>query len=200
MTVGSVSHTICAMTPIEALVPAVQQVQSFLNQIQSNQWDNPTPCAEWNVRGLAEHLVGGSRMSTTLLNGGSSDEAKACFVGNVLSEDPAVDFAAAAEIEVRTISAANLDTLVNHPAMQMPAAQLLNFRISDYLVHSWDLARGLGVDDSLNPVLVEHVWESIQPMAPMIPHVGVFGAGPSGAVSADAPLQVRLLDLLGRRP
>jgi hypothetical protein len=90
--------------------------------------------------------------------------------------------------------------MVDHPAMQMPGAQLLNFRISDYLIHSWDLARGLGVDDTLNPALVEHVWESIQPMAPMIPHVGVFGSGLSGTVPTDAPLQLRLLDLLGRRP
>jgi uncharacterized protein (TIGR03086 family) len=188
------------MTPIEALVPAIQQVQSYLDQIQPNQWANPTPCPEWSVRGLAEHLVGGSRMSATLLNGGSADDAKACFVGNVLGDNPAADFAAAAAIEVTTINAAALDAMVDHPAMQMPGAQLLNFRISDYLIHSWDLARGLGVDDTLNPALVEHVWESIQPMAPMIPHVGVFGSGSSGAVPTDAPLQLRLLDLLGRRP
>jgi uncharacterized protein (TIGR03086 family) len=188
------------MTPIEALVPAIQQVQSYLDQIQPDQWDAPTPCAEWNVRGLAEHLVGGSRMSTTLLNDGSADEAKACFVGNVVGENPAADFAAAAAIEVSTMKAASLDAMVDHPAMQMPTAQLLNFRVLDYLVHSWDLARALGLDETLSPTLVDHVWETIQPMVPMIPHVGVFASGASGTVTADAPLQLRLLDLLGRRP
>lgn len=34
----------------------------------------------------------------------------------------------------------------------------------------------------------------------MIPHVGVFGSGPDGLVGDDAPLQTRLLNLLGRRP
>jgi uncharacterized protein (TIGR03086 family) len=188
------------MTPLESLAPAIQQVQGFLDQIQPNQWANPTPCAEWNVRALVEHLVGGSRMSTTLLNGGSADEAKACFAGAVLGDNPAADFAKAAAIEVETFSEAALDATVDHPAMQMPAAQLLNFRVSDYLIHSWDLAQALGVDDILNAALVEHVWETIQPMAPMIPHVGVFGSGASGAVAADASLQLRLLDLVGRRP
>jgi uncharacterized protein (TIGR03086 family) len=188
------------MTPLVALVPAIEQVQSYLDQIQPNQWDRPTPCPEWNVRGLAEHLVGGCRMSATLLDGGSADDARACFVGDVLTDNPAADFATAAAIEVSKMNTATLETMVDHPAMQMPTAQLLNFRISDYLIHSWDLARALGVDESLNPTLVEHVWESIQPMVPMIPHVGVFGAGPSGAVAADAPLQHRLLDMLGRRP
>ena len=44
------------------------------------------------------------------------------------------------------------------------------------------------------------VWTQLAPMTPFIAQTGVFGAGPSGEVGQDAPLQVRLLDLTGRRP
>jgi hypothetical protein len=48
--------------------------------------------------------------------------------------------------------------------------------------------------------LVEAVWAQLAPMAPFIARTGVFGVGPSGEVGEDAPLQVRVLDLSGRRP
>ncbi|MEA3021062.1 MAG: hypothetical protein QOI47_2586, partial [Actinomycetota bacterium] len=54
--------------------------------------------------------------------------------------------------------------------------------------------------ESLDQGPVGYVWEALQPMAPMIGQVGVFGTGPSGDVPDDAPLQQRLLDLTGRRP
>ncbi len=82
----------------------------------------------------------------------------------------------------------------------MPAAQLRSLRISDLLVHQWDLARAIGANETLDPDVVQIVWDDISPMAPVIAQLGVFGNGPSGAVPDDAPLQERLLDLLGRRP
>ena len=77
---------------------------------------------------------------------------------------------------------------------------LLGFRTGDNLLHTWDLARAVGGDETLDPGAVEAVWAVLEPMAPMIPSIGVFGSGPSGSVGADAPLQTRLLDLSGRRP
>ena len=77
---------------------------------------------------------------------------------------------------------------------------LLAFRIGDNLLHAWDLARACGFDETLDADAVAATWAALEPMAPMIPSIGVFGSGPSGSVGADAPIQVRLLDLSGRRP
>jgi hypothetical protein len=89
--------------------------------------------------------------------------------------------------------------IVHHPAMDMPGAQLLGFRIGGLTLHTWDLARGCGGDETLDSELVEAVWALLSPMAPFIAQTGVFGLGPGGEVGQDAPLQVRLLDLSGRR-
>ena len=87
-----------------------------------------------------------------------------------------------------------------HPAGDMPGAQVLRFRVGDLLVHQWDLARAIGADETLDPGLVQEVWDGISPMVPMMATSGVFGSGPSGTVADDAPLQTRLLDAMGRRP
>jgi hypothetical protein len=84
--------------------------------------------------------------------------------------------------------------------MDMPGAQLLGFRVGDLLVHSWDLARAIGADESLDPEVVAVVATNIEPMRPFIGQVGMFGDGPSGTLDKSADAQTALLDLMGRRP
>ncbi|MEZ5270424.1 MAG: hypothetical protein R2789_18395 [Microthrixaceae bacterium] len=47
---------------------------------------------------------------------------------------------------------------------------------------------------------MEKVWSDLEPLRDNIATIGIFGDGPSGDVPEDAPLQTRLLDLVGRRP
>ncbi len=194
-------NKVTPMTMLPLLPTAIAETQKRLDSITPDQWSLPTPCEGWDVKELAAHLLGGARMSSILLTGGSKEDVEAAFASAHQSTDPAADFAAFAAEELANFNAApSLDVVVNHPAMPMPASQALQFKVSDYTVHAWDLARALGTDETLDPTLVEAVWTALQPMVPMIAHVGVFGAGPSGTLPDDASLQTRLLDTLGRRP
>ena len=83
---------------------------------------------------------------------------------------------------------------------EIPCAQFLGMRVADALLHAWDLARAIGADEQLPAGLVAEVWAVMSPMAALIGSSGFFGSGPSGQVDEDAPLQLRLLDLSGRRP
>ncbi len=93
-----------------------------------------------------------------------------------------------------------MDRIVAHPAMDMPGSMLLSFRIGEYALHGWDLARAVGADDTIEPDVVEALSEIFTPMAGMMAASGMFGEGPSGSVPDDAPLQTKVLDLSGRRP
>ena len=87
-----------------------------------------------------------------------------------------------------------------HPSgMEITGERLLGFRIGDYALHGWDLARAIGADEHLDYDLVQVLWNALSPMAGMIGNSGVFGAGPTGQLRDDAPLQERLLDLTGRK-
>jgi hypothetical protein len=74
------------------------------------------------------------------------------------------------------------------------------YEMTDYVLHTWDLARALGGDETLPDQLAVSCWSALEPLAPFIRQTGVFGEGPSGTVEDDAPLQFRLLDLSGGRP
>jgi uncharacterized protein (TIGR03086 family) len=191
------------MDPIDALSRARQEFETRLRTVGASQWDLPTPCTDWSVRDLVNHVFLGTRMSVQLLAGSSSDEVSAGFGDDLIggSADPVADFVALADQMHQGFAAPEgLDGTVNHPMGVIPRAQFVGFRIGDYAAHGWDLARAIGADEHLDPDLVDYVWDDIQPMAGALAQTGIFGDGASGDLDEDAPLQTRYLDLTGRRP
>ncbi|HEV7679046.1 MAG TPA: TIGR03086 family metal-binding protein [Candidatus Dormibacteraeota bacterium] len=191
------------MDMLAALDRAQEGASRRLHGAGRDAWSNPTPCSEWDVRALAQHLIGGNRMAVVLLDGASAEEAMAVAraaaeaAGDDLAN--AFDESAAAQREAFARPGA-LDRTVHHVVGDIPAQWLLGFRLADNLVHSWDLARALGVDASLDPQALEAVWAFAQPLSEGMRSSGRFGLGASGTLAEDAPLQDRVLDLHGRRP
>jgi uncharacterized protein (TIGR03086 family) len=172
-----------------------------LAAVTPDQMRQPSPCEEWTVRDLINHVVAESIMSVQLIHGATAEEVAGRLDDDVLANDATGAFAKAASDERAAFAEPDaMERVVHHPAMDMLGTQLLGFRIGGLTLHSWDLARATDGDETLDPDLVEAVWAQLSPMAPFIAHTGVFGAGPSGEVGPDAPLQHRLLDLTGRRP
>jgi uncharacterized protein (TIGR03086 family) len=184
-----------------SLERAHAEVRRRLDVVGSDQWDRPTPCEGWSVRDLVRHMAVGATMAMRILAGES-------WPREIVVEEVATAPDLKAEWERRTAEEragfavpGALGRTVVHPVMgEIPGARLLGMRVGDALLHAWDLARAVGADDALDPELVTQVWAHMAPMAGTIGGSGFFGSGPSGDVGEDAPLQVRLLDLSGRRP
>ena len=188
------------MDQLDALARSAALFDSKLVAVPSDAWDSPTPCEGWDVRELVRHSIAGAVMSAALLEGATRDEAIALLATVTVTDDALDQFRAATDTLAAAFAQPGvLERTVAHPAMDMPAAQLLGFRIGDNTVHAWDLARATGGDESLDDQLVELIWESMQPMRPFIGQVGQFGTGPSEAYT-DGPLALQLLDFMGRRP
>jgi uncharacterized protein (TIGR03086 family) len=188
------------MDHIEILTLATDEFARRLATVPAGSMDQPSTCDEWDVAGLIGHVIGGSRMAVDLIGGASAAEALETLLAAPADDDVVAAFATAGADQIGAFAAADLSAIVHHPAMDMPVAQLLGFRISDLVVHGWDLARSTGGDEVIDPRLVEAVWTAIEPMVPMMGAVGVFGAGQSGTLDASASLQDRVLDACGRRP
>lgn len=173
-----------------------------VRNVSAEQYDEPSNCGDWTVRQLIEHVVGGNLMATILAKGGSREAALEPFKrGDVLRNNASEAFNGSFRTMLDALKRPGvLDKTVHHPAMDMPGRQLFQFRLADVALHGWDLARSTGQDEALSPIVVQALWDSFQPMAPMMKQSGVFGDGPSGNVADTAPLQERLLDLTGRRP
>ena len=191
------------MDPIDALDRAQTEFDRRLRTVTDTDWLKDSPCSEWNVRGVVHHVVFGNSMAVRLLAGASAAEARA-DLDPALTEQIATDAQSAfdttaGEQAVAFRQPGALELTVHHPAMDMPGGQLLGFRTADLALHAWDVAQAIGGDVELDSDLVQYLWDFFQPMAPFIGEVGMFGTGPSGFFNDDAPLQLRLLDLTGRR-
>ena len=188
------------MEPLDALALATSTFVPILDQVEPGRFGAATPCEGWDVKELLGHMVVGAQMTVALLDGASQDEARS-FGGQEFGDD-IVDVcreALAVHLD-RFQIVTDWEATVHHPVGDIPAAQLLGFRIGDLTLHAWDLATALGVDDGIPDDLAAAVFANLEPMTPFIGEIGVFGSGPSGAVGADAPIKTRMLDLSGRRP
>ena len=57
------------MDPIETLAATLQEAKKVLSSVGADQWTLPSPCAEWDVRGVVNHMTGGALMLAAGISG-----------------------------------------------------------------------------------------------------------------------------------
>jgi uncharacterized protein (TIGR03086 family) len=72
------------------------------------------------------------------------------------------------------------------------------FCTGDVLVHTWDLARATGLDETLDPEEVHQLLQGMEPMDVILRQSGQYG--PRVDVPAEADEQTRLIAFTGRHP
>jgi uncharacterized protein (TIGR03086 family) len=126
-----------------------------VGQVGFDQWAAPTPCADWDVRTLVNHVVGEQRWSVPLLAGATLDQVGDRFAGDVLGPEPAKAAREAANEAARaTTPTGILDRTVLLSVGETPAREYLHQLLAEHLVHGWDLAMALGVRPQLDPEAV----------------------------------------------
>jgi uncharacterized protein (TIGR03086 family) len=169
--------------------------------IPADGWGAPTPCDEWTVRDLVEHVTGGNRFAVPLLDGASLADAFDAALAPGFSDDTLADLRSSADAQLAAFAADGaLDRICHHPRGDITGSEFAGLRIGDLAVHAWDLARATGGDEHLDDRLVAAAWAAYEPRAATLVASAWFGGGASGTLPEGAPLQDRLLDLLGRRP
>jgi len=165
--------------------------------VGDDDWGKPTPCEDWDVRELVNHLVVEDLWTRPMLEGQTIEDVGDRFDGDQLGADPqsawqqAVDDATAAVAEPgalgRTAHLSFGDT---------PAAEYVMQLLTDHAIHAWDLAVAIGGDDRLEPELVSAIATWFDDREEMYRGAGVIG--PAVEVGDDADPQRRLLARFGR--
>ena len=136
----------------------------------------------------------------SLLHGATAGETDALRALDHLGADPTAAFTGAADEMTAAFREPDaLTRTVHHPAGDRTGQVLLAMRIVDFTVHGWDLARALGVDEALDPELVELLWVVLSAMEAELAAGGYF-ALPPGPPDPGASRQDQLLRLTGRTP
>lgn len=167
--------------------------------VRPDQWDAPTPCTEWDVRALVNHLVVEQLWVPLLLDGATVGDIGSGFDGDQLGDDPAGAWqrASAAARAAFEVSGA-LQRPVELSYGRRPADGYCREMTLDLGVHAWDLARGIGADERLDPALAAELLDLVAPQALALAASGLFAD--AVPVPDDADPQTRLLAVLGRRP
>ena len=185
-------------TLLEQHAHALTEFGNRVEQIRDDQWQNPTPCTDWDVRTLVAHVVDEQRWAPYLLGGGTVADAGDRFAGDPLGEDAKAAWREASEAARAAFEADGaLDKPVSVSSGETSARDYLWQMTVDAAVHAWDLARGIGAEDQLDHELVRRVHHESEKDADELAASGLFGEPVS--VPAGADLQTRMLGLFGRR-
>lgn len=154
-------------------------------------WSAATPCEEWDARRLAAHVVDVTRSFLARLDGSEPPTLP-----------PDADVVAAwdsARADVERALVESPDQPVAGFGGEQPFAEVVGGVLcTDTLLHTWDLARASGQDETLDLTAVSKAQAFLAPHAGMLRRPGGFG--PEVTVPADASAQDRLIAFAGRDP
>lgn len=184
------------MDVVELHRRACEEFGARVPLVGSAQWHDPTPCAEWDVRDLLAHIVDECRWTPPLLAGGTIAEVGDRLAGDPLGEEPIAAWEEAVTAALQASASVDLDRIVHLSFGDFPARFYLTQLAADHLIHAWDLARGIGADERLDPELVDVVAAWFAGQEEGYRATGAIGERPPVADDADA--QTRLLAAFGR--
>jgi uncharacterized protein (TIGR03086 family) len=164
--------------------------------VPEDQWSSQSPCDDWRARDIVRHVVDTSGMFLGFIGqeppGGPS-----------VDDDPAGAWTAARDaiqtaLDDPAVATLEYDGQLGRSTFE---ASVDRFLSTDALVHTWDLARAVGLDERLDPDEVRASLEATAAMekefGEMMRNSGAFGAQVDAPDDADE--QTRLLAFLGRK-
>lgn len=180
------------MDDLTVLRTAFDRLRALAGEVAPDDLGRPTPCADWDVRALLDHVVAGQSGLVAVLAGEAPDWSD----GDRLGDDPAaaVDRALDAALDAFSQPGATDAT-----SEKLPGLRIVDFAAADAVVHGWDLATALGrpldlPDDAVRAV--HDRWSG--GAAETGRRYGAFG--PEVPVAESRPLVDRLVGVLGRDP
>ena len=165
--------------------------------VAGDRWAASTPCPDWDVRALVNHLVYELRWSVPLLAGRTVAEVGDRFDGDLLGDDPVGRWDYAAQEAVAAVDGEGaMDRTVHLSFGDFPGREYVMQLFADLVIHGWDLGVATGQDARLDPDLVDACAVWFAGVADGYRQAGAVG--PRLDVPNDADPQERLLAAFGR--
>lgn len=190
--------------PVTLLEQTAVRTKAVLAGVRQSQLADPTPCAEWNVHGLVNHLIGVLEFTAGCIAGSPPDirpnaaESSQINERNVGNLTRAYHHALTQLLDLAAAPGA-LERVAATPFGELPVSQVFVGTIMDQLIHCWDLAKATGQDTTLDVDLVAYAFPLLRSgFADLGRQAGFIG--PEIAISADAGQQDQMLAYMGRQP
>ncbi|MDX8031639.1 TIGR03086 family metal-binding protein [Lentzea sp. BCCO 10_0856] len=180
------------------LTPAADQLAVLVRNVSDGDLKAPTPCPEYTVGDLLDHVNGLSvaftmaALKTPLEGTGSGDAARL-----------PLDFRESIPVRLGELAEAwrspsSWEGMTAAGGVDLPGEVAAAVALDEIVLHGWDLARATGQDFSVEPELLEVVHGFVSSIGPDDRDGSLFGAAVE--VDSNAPLLDRVLGLSGRNP
>ncbi|WP_262851226.1 TIGR03086 family metal-binding protein [Mumia quercus] len=179
-------------TPAERYARLRERFLTTLSAVPEDGWDGTTPCEDWTVRDLVQHVVDTQGQFVSMVGrempAAPADDPASAFdhaTGVVLGHlrDPE---AATAPYESPIFGPTTFEAMVD------------GFLSFDLVVHGWDLAHAVGVDDTISDTDIAWIRTRTDQLGDLMRTSGQIGA--EVEVGPDATPTEQLVAFLGRRP
>jgi uncharacterized protein (TIGR03086 family) len=183
------------MDAAAAMTETNQIVDGLIAGLTPEHKEMPTPCDEWNVHELIEHMLQGGHM----VAGALQDQPPPDDAPDVLADGPAAGWAGTRDAMVAAATPEALGTKHQTPFGEVPGEMVLSVIASDFLLHGWDLAQATDQSIDVSDELAEFAlgtWQAV------VPAEGRDGNGFADAVPVadDAPALDKVIGYTGRQP
>ncbi|GAA4357886.1 TIGR03086 family metal-binding protein [Angustibacter luteus] len=162
-----------------------------IRAVPPDRWDSPSPCPDWDARGVVAHVVSTLSMFEELVG-------REQRPGPSVDDDPLGAFEAVrTQVEEELADPALADVEFDGFFGRSSFAKAVDtFLSGDLVTHRWDLAKATGGDLTIPQDEIERAWQDVEGFGDALRSPGAFG--PEVEVPDDADEQTKLLAFLGR--
>ncbi len=160
---------------LEFFLRTLDQTSKIVSGIGPDQWKNATPCAEWDMRALVNHITGENLWIAAVLGGATIASVGDSLDGDLVGDDPAAMYLSTV---AQAKAAFSPERLVAHYGVSFGdisgydyASQLF----MDQLVHSRDVLMGSRQQVVLDEGLLVAAIPVAQEMVAFVGQGSVFG-------------------------
>ncbi|MBV8300757.1 MAG: TIGR03086 family protein [Candidatus Dormibacteraeota bacterium] len=183
----------------ESLARAFDGFGGRVGAAAPDQWHAPTPCRQWDVHQLVNHVIGEVRWIEPLMAGRTIEDVGDALSGDLAGDEPAAAWNAAAAAAMQTVEPEDaLDRTVHLSYGEVPAHDYLAEVCADVVIHTWDLARAIHGDEQMDAELVAAAAATLAPRLEVWREAGALAAAVEPGPDADQ--QQRLIAATGRDP
>lgn len=183
------------MDAIERIDRATAFAAEKVEAVKPDDLSKRTPCSEFDLRALLNHLIGGLAMLTVAAEGGKATMPD----GDQLGSDPGANYQTRRAALLEAIRREGvLDRTWEMPWGSMPGQLQAGIVFMEHLTHGWDVAKATGQDTTIADDLVTECMEVVTPMDAMLRMPGV--CGPAVTVPDNASPTDKLVAFMGRQP
>ena len=176
---------------------AVHMGAGIIAQVKPEDMTKKTPCSEWDVHALVNHMLNELAWVAPLLQGKTIAEMESQLDGDLVGDDAKASWQRYSKEAIEQASATPPDATAHLSYGDISATAYINEAGADIVVHTWDLAKAIGVEFHFDDATANAVIDATTRIMPSAREAGYIAAAIE--VQGDASGEEKVIGLFGRQ-